>query len=74
MEKVRPWCGQLSDGGRLRNRTEQYPPVGRFNFEEMKGCPIVECRDTVWSSVQKLLKRSRCRMGRGLGWAQGILH
>ena len=23
MEKVRPWCGQPSDGGRLRNRTEQ---------------------------------------------------
>jgi len=22
MEKVRPWCGQLSDRGRLRNRTE----------------------------------------------------
>jgi len=33
MEKVRPWCGQPSDRGRLRNRTEQilyngrpYPP------------------------------------------------
>jgi len=24
MEKVRPWCGQPSDRGRLRNRTE-YP-------------------------------------------------
>jgi len=23
MEKVRPWCGQPSDQGRLRNRTEQ---------------------------------------------------
>jgi len=23
MEKVRPWCGQPSDLGRLRNRTEQ---------------------------------------------------
>ena len=22
MEKVRPWCGQLSDQGRLKNRTE----------------------------------------------------
>ena len=22
MEKVRPWCGQPSDRGRLRNRTE----------------------------------------------------
>jgi len=24
MEKVRPWCGQPSDRGRLRNRTQQY--------------------------------------------------
>jgi len=23
MEKVRPWCGQPSDRGRLKNRTEQ---------------------------------------------------
>jgi len=23
MEKVRPWCGQPSDQGRLKNRTEQ---------------------------------------------------
>ena len=23
MEKLRPWCGQPSDRGRLRNRTEQ---------------------------------------------------
>jgi len=23
MEKARPWCGQLSDQERLRNRTEQ---------------------------------------------------
>jgi len=23
MEKVRPWCGQPSDRGRLRNRPEQ---------------------------------------------------
>ena len=23
MEKVRPWCGQSSDRGRLKNRTEQ---------------------------------------------------
>jgi len=25
MKKVRPWCGQPSDRGRLRNRTEQQP-------------------------------------------------
>ena len=23
MEKIRPWCGQPSDRGRLKNRTEQ---------------------------------------------------
>jgi len=30
MEKVRPWCGQPSDRGRLRNRTEQSqrPQIG----------------------------------------------
>jgi len=26
MEKVRPWCGQPSDRGRLRNRTERTEP------------------------------------------------
>jgi len=26
MEKVRPWCGQPSDRGRLKNRTE---PMGK---------------------------------------------
>jgi len=25
MEKVCPWCGQPSDRGRLKNRTEQLP-------------------------------------------------
>ena len=27
MEKVRPWCGQPSDRGRLKNRTEQIQPL-----------------------------------------------
>jgi len=27
MEKVRPWCGQPSDRGRLRNRTEHGHPT-----------------------------------------------
>jgi len=37
MEKVRPWCGQPSDRGRLRNRTEQlhafqtYDGASKFN-------------------------------------------
>jgi len=29
MEKVRPWCGQPSDRGRLRNRTK--PAEGHFS-------------------------------------------
>ena len=38
-----------------------------------KGRPVVEYRDTVQSSVQKRLNRLRCRLGCGLGWAQGIM-
>jgi len=38
-----------------------------------KGHPIVKYRDTLWSSVQKRLNRSRCRLGYGLQWAQGIV-
>ena len=33
MEKVRPWCGQPSDRGRLMNRTEQ----------TVLACPILIC-------------------------------
>ena len=29
MEKVRPWCGQPSDRGRLKNRTKQYDTINR---------------------------------------------
>ena len=45
MEKVRPWCGQPSDQGRLKNRTEprswlsveveahgRYGEEGRYDF------------------------------------------
>jgi len=28
MEKVRPWCGQPSDRGRLKNRTEECVVIG----------------------------------------------
>ena len=31
MEKVRPWCGQHSDRGRLMNRTEQYLQRAAYN-------------------------------------------
>jgi len=30
MLKVRPWCGQPSDQGRLKNRTEHEQPEGRI--------------------------------------------
>jgi len=36
--------------------------------------PIVKYRDTLRSYVQKRPNRSRCRLGFGLGWAQGILY
>ena len=29
MEKVRPWCGQPSDRGRLKNRTEHIASLGK---------------------------------------------
>jgi len=35
--------------------------------------PIVKYRDTLRSSVQKRLNRSRCCLGCGLKWAQGIV-
>jgi len=47
--------------------------MGRSNFEGGKGRPIVKYRDTLRWSVQKQRNRSRCRLGCGLGWAQGIL-
>jgi len=42
-------------------------------FRGRKGRPTVKYRDTLWSCVQKWLNRSRCRLGCGLGWAQGIV-
>jgi len=35
MEKVRPWCGQPSDRGRLRNRTEHETGTARFTISEV---------------------------------------
>ena len=32
MEKVRPWCGQASDRGRLKNRTEQNRTPAQFSW------------------------------------------
>ena len=47
-------------------------PVGRGNFEG-KERPIVKYTDTLRSSVQTRLHRSRCSLGCGLGWAQKSL-
>jgi len=46
--------------------------MGRGNFER-KGRPIVKYRNTLRSSVQKRLNRSRCDLGCGLGLAHGIM-
>ena len=43
------------------------PWEGQF-FEGEKGRPIVEYMDTLRSSVQKQLNRSRCRSGCGFRW------
>jgi len=58
--------GSVLDGG-------SRSPMGMGNFEGGKGRPIVKYRDTLQSSVQKWLNQSRCRLGCGLGWAQGIM-
>jgi len=50
-------------------------PHGKRQFCAGKGRPIVKYRDTLRSSVQKRLNRSRCCLacGLGLGWAVGIM-
>jgi len=50
----------------------RYPPWEEAFFWG-KGRPIVTYRDTLWSSVQKRLNRSKCCLSYGLGWAQGIV-
>jgi len=46
------------------------PPMGMGNFEGGMGSPTVKYRDSLRSSVQKRLNRSRCHLGCGLEWAQ----
>jgi len=48
-------------------------PHGKGQFWGGKGHPIVKYRDTLQSSMQKRLNRSRCHLGCGLGWAVGIV-
>ena len=47
-------------------------PHGKRQFWGEKGHPTVKYRDTLRSSVQKRLNRSRCRLGSGLGWAKEL--
>jgi len=49
------------------------PQIGRSNSNGGKRRPIAKYRDTLRSSVQKRLSRSRCRLGYGLEWARGIM-
>ena len=49
-----------------RPRESRYP-MGRGNFHK-KGRPIEKYRNTLQSSVQTRLNRSRCHLGCGLGW------
>jgi len=49
------------------------PPMERGNFEWGKGRPIVKHRDTLLSSVQKRLNRSRCRLSCRLGSTVGVM-
>jgi len=48
-------------------------PMGRGRFAGGNGRPSVKYKDALRSSVQKRLNRSRCRLGYGLGWVQGIV-
>ena len=47
MEKVRPWCGQPSDRGRLRNRTECGIMPNMMAALPTQAAPSVQCRK-VW--------------------------
>jgi len=38
----------------------------------LRGKQVNQCRDTLRSSVQTRLNRSRCRLGCGLAWAQSM--
>jgi len=48
-------------------------PDGKEKFWGEKGEPIVKYRDTLCWALQKRLNQSRCCLGCGLGWTQGIV-
>ena len=64
------WVEDLSEPKEPCIRWGSTSPMGKGNFEEGKGCPILNYRDTLWSPVRKRLNRPRCRLRSGLGWAQ----
>ena len=45
-------------------------PPCEGQFWGRKGRPVVQYKDCLQWAVQKRLKRSRCRLGGGFGWAQ----
>ena len=49
MEKVRPWCGQPSDRGRLRNRTEQLSICGTV-------CPSISPQHTLQQATEYVFR------------------
>ena len=51
MEKVRPWCGQPSDRGRLKNRTE---PDRAAEYCDERVCVFVCLRSYLWNYTSDL--------------------
>jgi len=53
MEKVRPWCGQPSDRGRLRNRTEHFPGL-ESHGKQPRSWKVMENDDDVLEFFVKM--------------------
>ena len=69
--RCRLGCGS---GGPRNHALDGVPdPHWKGQFWEEKRRPVVKYRDTLRWAVQKRLNRSRCRLGCGLGLAQGIV-
>ena len=75
------WSDQVAicipDSGRPNEPGITWGPdanMGRGNFEGGNRQTVVKYTDTPRSFVQTQLKRSRCRLGCGLAWAQGMCY